>query len=205
MDPALRRRVELRLLAAMRRMHRSERLRAGIRIDTLIERYHAVERTVRRPASHRGASPLTVDHTALLELVDGLVARGELLREGRRVRLPGHMAGLGAEMQPRVDRMLGQLRSAGPMPPRADALAAQLGIAPAILDELREAGVLVAVAPGIDYPADLYHELRLRIRRLADTGPLSVARVRDELGTSRRHAAALLARYRFSGGGTEPQ
>jgi hypothetical protein len=204
MDPAMRRRVERRLLATMRRMHRSDPLRAGIRIDTMIERYHADERTV-RPASHRGASPLSVEDAALLEVVDGLVARGELLREGRRVSLPGHVAGLGAEMQPRVDRMLGQLRSAGPMPSRADALAAQLGIAPAILDQLREAGVLVAVAPGIDYPADLYDELQLRIRRLADTGPLSVARVRDELGTSRRHAAALLARLRSSGGGAEPQ
>jgi hypothetical protein len=204
MDPALRRRVERRLLATMRRMHRSDPLRAGIRIDTLIERYHADERTV-RPASHRGASPLSVEDAALLEVVDGLAARGELLREGRRVSLPGHVAGLGAEMQPRVDRMLGQLRSAGPMPPRADALAAQLGIAPAILDQLRQAGVLVAVAPGIDYPADLYDELQLRIRRLADTGPLSVARVRDELGTSRRHAAALLARLRSSGGRAEPQ
>jgi hypothetical protein len=108
-------------------------------------------------------------------------------------------------MQPRVDRMLGQLRSAGPQPPRADALAAQLGIAPTILSQLREAGVLVAIAPGIDYPADTYDELQLRIRRLADTGPLSVMRVRDELGTSRRHAAALLARLRSSGGGAEPQ
>jgi hypothetical protein len=204
MDPALLRRGERRLLATMRRMHRSDPLRAGIRIDTLIERYHADEGTA-RPASHRGASPQKVDDAALLELVDGLVARGELLREGRRVRLPGHVAGLGTEMQPRVDRMLGQLRSAGSLPPRLDALAAQLGIAPAILDQLRQAGVLVAVAPGIDYPADLYDELQLRIRRLADMGPLSVTRVRDELGTSRRHAAALLARYRFSGGGAEAQ
>ncbi|MDP9273684.1 MAG: hypothetical protein M3O93_09215 [Chloroflexota bacterium] len=204
MDPAQRHRVERLLLAAMRRMHRSDPLRAGMRIDTLIERYRADERTV-RPASHRGASPLSVDDAALLEVVDGLVTRGELLREGRRVRLPGHVAGLGAEMQPRVDRMLGQLRSAGPTPPRADVLAAQLGIAPAILDQLREAGVLVTVAPGIDYPADLYHELQVRIRRLADTGPLSVARVRDELGTSRRHAAALLAGLRISGGGAEAQ
>jgi biotin operon repressor len=204
MDPAMRRRVERRILATMRRMHRSDPLRAGIRIDTLIERFHADERTV-RPASHRGASPLSVEDAALLEVVDALMARGELLRVGRRVRLPGHVGGLGAEMQPRVDRMLGQLRSAGPMPPRADALAAQLGIARAILDQLRQAGVLVAVAPGIDYPADLYDELLLRIRRLADTGPLSVARVRDELGTSRRHAAALLARLRSSGGRAEPQ
>lgn len=204
MDPVLRRRIERRLLATMRRMHRSDPLRAGMRVDTLIERYHADDRSV-RPASHRGASPLKVDDAALLQLVDELVARGALLREGRRVRLPGHVAGLGTEMQPRVDRMLGQLRSAGPMPPRADALAAQLGIAPTILSQLREAGVLVAIAPGIDYPADTYDELQLRIRRLADTGPLSVMRVRDELGTSRRHAAALLARLRSSGGGAEPQ
>jgi hypothetical protein len=204
MDPALRRRAERRLIASVRRLHRADPLREGIRIDTLIDRFHA-DAGPPRPASHRGASPLKVDDAALLELVDGLVGRGELVRNGRRVLLPEHRAQLGLDMQGRVDRMLGELRSTGATPPRADVLAARLGIAPGILTQLREAGILVRVAPGIDYPADVHDALQSRIRWLASGGPLSVARVRDELGTSRRHATALVERWRASGGGAEPE
>jgi hypothetical protein len=204
MDPALLRRAERRLMASVRRLHRSDPMREGIRIDTLIDRFHA-DAGPPRPASHRGASPLNVDEAALLELIDGLVGRGELFRNGRRVLLPEHRAVLGPQMQGRVDRLLSELRTAAPTPPRSDALAARLGIAPGILTQLREAGILVAVAPGIDYPEDVYDALQLRIRRLAAAGPLSVTRVRDELGTSRRHAAALIERWRASGGGTEAE
>jgi len=204
MDPALRRRAEHRLMATLRRLHRSDPLREGIRIDTLVERFRA-DTGPPRPASHRGASPLKVDAATLLELIDGLVGRGELVRNGRRVLLPEHRARLGPEMQGRVDRMLGELRSTGATPPRADVLAARLGIAPGILTQLREAGILVRVAPGIDYPADVHDTLLSRIRQLAAAGPLSMARVRDELGTSRRHAAALLEQWRASGGGAEPE
>ena len=47
-------------------------------------------------------------------------------------------------------------------------------------------------APGIDYPGEVWRELRGRLARLARTGPLTIPRVRHELRTSRRYAEAVL-------------
>ena len=96
-------------------------------------------------------------------------------------------------MEERVDRLiggpaLGRRRS----PPRVDGLAARLGIPPSVLDQLRAGGQLRHIAPGIDYPADVWSALQARIEGMR--GPMSVARLRDELHTSRRHAEAILAR-----------
>jgi hypothetical protein len=96
-------------------------------------------------------------------------------------------------MQERVDRLLNGLREAGSAPPRLDGIAARLGIPPPVLDQLRKSGALVTVAPGIDYPRDTWERLDERIVALTATGPLNVARVRDALRTSRRHAEGLLA------------
>jgi len=203
MDPDQRRRAERRLLATLRRLHRSEPLQAGIRIDTLIERVR-LDAGAPRPASHRGASPLTADEGELRDVVDEMAKRGELVRTGRRVRLPGHRTELGAVMQERVERLLAELRFAGWMPPRVDTLAARIGIPAGVLEHLRRAGVLVAVAPGIDYPSDVAAAVDARIRLLAAGGSLGVAQLRDELAISRRYAAALLDWHRASDGGAEP-
>jgi hypothetical protein len=72
-----------------------------------------------------------------------------------------------------------------------DGLAGRLGIPPPVIDQLRAGGLLRAVAPGIDYPADVWSTIVARVEGMA--GTLTVARVRDELRTSRRHAEAILA------------
>jgi hypothetical protein len=114
-----------------------------------------------------------------------------LLRNGRRVGLPGERPSLDAEMAERVDRLLDGLRAARAEPPRVDGPAGRLGIPPAVVDQLRTAGILRQVAPGIDYPADVWSNLVARVEAMA--GTRTVARVRDELHTSRRHAEAILA------------
>jgi hypothetical protein len=60
-----------------------------------------------------------------------------------------------------------------------------------VIDQLRSGGMLRQVAPGIDYPADVWSALRARVDDMV--GTVSVARLRDELHTSRRHAEAILA------------
>ncbi len=185
-----------RLLDALRRYHRREPLRADVRVDTLIAQVHGSVDA--RPAGHRGAARLTIDDAALRAVIDGLVARGAMERRGHRVRLPEHQPGLNQEMRARVDRLLGGLREAGAAPPPIDGIAARLGIPAGVVAQLRAAGEVVSVAPGIDYPRATWLEISERLDRLARGGPLNAARVRDDLRASRRHADAIL-RYLRSG------
>jgi len=194
MDPGQRRLAERRLLAALRRLHKREPLRADVRLDALIDEVRAAPPAAAR--GHRGSQPLAIGDEGLIAIVDAMAAEGQLVRTGRRVRLPEHKPTLEPEMRGRVDRLLDGLREARAEPPRIDGLAARLGIPPAVIGQLRAAGELVSVAPGIDYPRDTYQLLQERIDRIGAGGPLTVARVRDYLHTSRRHAEALLAHRR---------
>ena len=96
-------------------------------------------------------------------------------------------------MRERMDRLLDGLREAGTEPPRVEGIAARLGITPSVLDRLRRDGELVAVAPGIDYPREVWEFIRERLEGMGRGGVLNVGHVRDELRTSRRHAEAILA------------
>jgi hypothetical protein len=173
-------------------------MRADIRVDAVLRELRA-DPGERRPSGHRGAGSLRdVRDAELLEIIDALVASGEVVGRGHRVRLPDHEPVLlDAEMRDRVGRLMAGLRDAGAEPPRVDGVASRLGIPPGVIEQLRAAGELVHVADGIDYPRAMADELRARMDEMARNGPLSSARLHDELHTSRRHAEALLA-YRRS-------
>jgi hypothetical protein len=181
-----------RILAALRRLHRREPLRADLRVDAVIAEVRA-DHAERLPTGHRGGGHLALDDAALLDLIGEMRADGTVAGEGRRIRLPDHEPTLDPEMRERVDALLEGLRSAGAAPPRIEGLAARLGIPPTVLDQLRAAGELVSIGPGIDYPRDRYLALAGRLDAMARGGRVSVARARDELRTSRRHAEALIA------------
>ena len=192
-DPDQRRIAERLVLAALRRFHREQPLAVDLRMDALVARVRAAGDR-RPPSRHRGSTPLILEDAELRRVIDDLVAEGRLVRRGRRIGLADAKPGLDPEMDDRVRRLLEGLRSAGAEPPRVDGLAARLGIPPTVLDQLRSGGVLRQVAPGIDYPADVWSALHARVQAMR--GERSVARVRDELRTSRRHAEAILAAMR---------
>jgi hypothetical protein len=189
-DPEQRRVAERLVLAALRRFHREQPLSADLRIDSLVSRVRAAA-SRKPPPRHRGATPLTLDDADLRRVVDDMGVDGRLVRTGRRVRLPDARPGLDPEMQERVDRLMDGLRAAGAEPPRVEGLAGRLGIPPTVIDQLRAGGMLRSIAPGIDYPADVWSALRARVDEMP--GNLNVARVRDYLRTSRRHAEAIIA------------
>jgi hypothetical protein len=191
MDPGQRRLAERRLVHALQRLHRREPMAADFRVDALVDAARAVPRAA---AGHRGSVELTLTDAELRGVVDALVSAGRLERRGHRVRLRGQLPQLDAEMRARVDRLLDGLREAGNEPPRVDGIAARLGIPPPLLEQLRRSGELVSAAPGIDYPADVWAALLARLGEMR--GNVNVARVRDELRTSRRHAEAILAHRR---------
>lgn len=189
-DPEQRRIAERLALQALRRFHREQPLAADLRIDALVTRVRSLA-AKSRPSGHRGARALTLADPELRRVIDDLAADGHLLRSGRRLRLPEAETGLDPEMAERVETLLTGLRAAGASPPRVDGIAARLGIPPNVVDQLRASGTLVQVAPGIDYPADAWAALRSRVEEMS--GAMNVARLRDELRTSRRHAEAILA------------
>jgi len=188
-DPEQRRVAERLVLSALRRFHREQPLSVDLRMDSLVGRVRAASGR-KPPPRHRGATPLTLEDADLRRVIEDMADDGRLRRTGRRVGLPEVRPGLDPEMGERVDRLLEGLRSAGAEPPRVDGLAGRLGIPPAVLDQLRAGGVIRQIAPGIDYPADVWSTLLARVAGMS--GSLSVARVRDELHTSRRHAEAIL-------------
>ena len=192
MQTAQRRLAERRLLAALARLHRREPMRPWLRVDALLAE---VREAPARPASHRGAAPLDLTDAELRSVVAALSEEGKVGLDGGRIRLASREVGLGPEMRGRADRLLAELRAAGASPPRAEIVARRIGLPPAVVDGLRRSGELVEVAPGIDYPADLLDAL---LERLAGR-ELSVAEVRDELSTTRRFAAALVAALELRG------
>ena len=188
-DPEQRRIAQRLVLASLRRFHREQPLSVDMRMDALLARVRAA--AARRPPSrHRGSTPLTLDDADLRRVIDDLVLDGRLVRRGRRIGLAEAKPGLDPEMDEKVRRLLEGLRAAGAAPPRVEALAARLGIPPSVIDQLRAGGVLRRIGPGIDYPADVWSALHSRLEAMR--GERSVARVRDELRTSRRHAEAIL-------------
>ena len=188
--------AERRLLAALRRHQQRSPLRADVRVDTLVGELRAGEPG--RATGHRGRQPLLLTDGQLRSVVDGMVAAGTLLRSGHRVQLPDGAPSLDPIMRERVDQLLAVLSAEGATPPAADSVGARLGIPPALIDQLRAAGELISVAPRIDYPRAAWLEISHRLDLLAAAGAPSVRRVRDDLGTARRHAEAILRHWNRS-------
>ena len=192
-DPAQRRLAERRLLDVLRRYARRQPLHPDLRIDTLVAELRSAE--PKRPAGHRGAQRLTLDDGELRLLIDEMVTAGVVLRQARRVQLVETLR-LDPQMQARIDQLLAALSESGFTPLPAERVARRLGIPLQLLDQLRASGELVTLAGGIDYPRSSWAEIEARLQGLEASGPLSVRAVRDELGTTRRHAEAILRHRR---------
>jgi selenocysteine-specific elongation factor len=102
------------------------------------------------------------------------------------------------EPDERALRVLGLIRGDGASPRAPAAVAEELdwgpGEAEAALESLAASGHAVRVKPGIYYEAETLERLRSRLLELAGErdGAITLAEARDELGTSRKYAQALL-------------
>jgi selenocysteine-specific elongation factor len=172
----------------VRQIAPADTLGGGVVIDPRPRKHRGGPEVVRRlEAIERGEAPVEARRT-------GAGARAEQPSAER----PSPARGEAAPPLDATSRRLLDLLHADGERPRADAeLAEAAGLDPrqatARLRELVARGDAVRVARNLHYPAEVLAGLEARIvSACARDGQATIASVRDELGTSRRYAQALL-------------
>ena len=113
--------------------------------------------------------------------------RGITVEDGSTTRLPDHVPSIGDALQGLVDDYLRQLES-DPFSPPTDIV-----IDSELVNLLDERGQVVKVSESVVFSASAYDEMVDRISGyLNNNGEITVADVRDLLGTSRKYALALM-------------
>lgn len=169
------------------------------RADRWLKRHH--ERFPDEPGCHVDALVGWLERKSAAGLGRALF---EMYRRGGRVKVHGRFACLPAfapKMSARDEKlfeaMLEQLRGAGYQPPSLDSLAQALDTDVKTLRRLAKLAVaygqLVEIGGGIYLAAE--HEARLRdivAEMIADASGVTVAAVRERLGTSRKYAVPFM-------------
>jgi selenocysteine-specific elongation factor len=129
--------------------------------------------------------------------VDRLIARKQLVGDLRRIGRADFKPKLSANLRKLKDKLVAAYLEARFQPPEPSSFAGQAGGNAANLDDLLGVcvaeGYLVRIADDIYLHADIEAEMRrLVTKRLAEGGPgLTVAEIRDLLGTTRKYAVPL--------------
>jgi selenocysteine-specific elongation factor len=184
--PDIRDALESAALDAVARAHRDQPLESGLPLATLRQ---VLRRAIRRLAAIRREDTEPAD-AAIGAVVDDLVARHRLARDGDRLRDPARDAGPPPALVTAMDRLEALLDVAAP-PDLADAARAA-GCPPEGIRNLEAAGRLVRVEADLAWATPAFHRLSAAALALARRGPLAPAALRDATGTSRRVVMPLL-------------
>ena len=121
------------------------------------------------------------------QVLQKITHEGILIEEGSIVRLPAHRVELTSEQKATVGTFLESLNQ-NPYSPPGD-----ITIEPDLLNLLIERREVVRAGDGVVFSASAYDEMVDRVVTYArEHGNVSLADVRDMLGTSRKYAKALL-------------
>jgi selenocysteine-specific elongation factor len=124
----------------------------------------------------------------LPDVFESFIAKlDDVVAEGTVVRLASHRVVLDSEQQRRRDELIEIVHKGGFAPP----LEKELPADPQLLRSLIESGDLVRVGDFLLTRANA-QEARRRVRdHIAGHGPVTVAEIRDLLGTTRKYAVPL--------------
>jgi selenocysteine-specific elongation factor len=136
------------------------------------------------------------DDSLVHAAVDALIARKVLVGDLRRVGRADFKPRLSANLRKLKDKLIAAYQSAGFQPPEPASFANQAGGNAANLKDLFDVcvaeGYLARVTDDIYLHADVEADMRRRItERLRQGGGLTVAEIRDLLGTTRKYAVPL--------------
>ena len=178
--------LEAAALGVVEAFHRDHPIESGLPLATL----RPVLRTaLRRLVQIRREDADAVD-AAIGVVIEDLVARRRVVRDGDRLRDPARDVGPPPALTAAMDRLVALLDVPAP-PDLADAARAA-GCPPEGIRVLADAGRIVRVEADLAWAAPAFDRLMRTAVALARRGPLAPAVLRDATGTSRRVVMPLL-------------
>jgi selenocysteine-specific elongation factor len=184
--PDVREALEAAALRAVAGHHEAEPASAGLPAATLRS---AVRAALRRLATVRREHTGAVD-AGIAGVLDDLVARHRLARDGDRFRDAAQAAGAPPALAAAMDRLEALLDV--PAPPDLSDAARAAGCPPEGIRALEAAGRIVRVEADLAWGTAAFQRLATTALELARRGPLAPAALRDATGTSRRVVMPLL-------------
>jgi selenocysteine-specific elongation factor len=152
-----------------------------------------VDRAAPKDVAARAVAAAGCPEPLVAAALDALVGVGMIAAEGTGLRLPDHAVALDPAQEAARDRLLAALGAAPFAPPRLAAAADAAGASTALVRELEAAGAIVRLEPDLALLASAIDDAHGRLRAaFAEEGPLTAARAKDVLGTSRKFALPLL-------------
>ena len=125
--------------------------------------------------------------------VDRWLKDGAVVEESAAVRTREHQVTFNPEQTAKVEQLFAHLRRDRYAPPARAELEQLLGLEPEVINALADQGRLHRVNESVIFTTDVYDEMVGGIvERIRSTGRITVAEVRDQFGTSRKYALAVL-------------
>jgi selenocysteine-specific elongation factor len=184
--PDVRDALEAASLAAVAAHHEAEPASSGLPAAALRSSARA---SLRRLVTIRREDAQPVD-AGIAGVLDDLVGRNRLARDGDRFRDPAHAAGPPPALEAAMARLEALLDVPAP-PDLSDAARAASCPAEGIR-ALEAAGRIVRVEADLAWAAPAFHRLAATALEMARRAPLAPAALRDATGTSRRVVMPLL-------------
>jgi selenocysteine-specific elongation factor len=191
--------VEVVLSAARRLLlHKDMVTELEERIVTALDRLHEQFPLMSTHDRQKAQSQLDYvgDDALVHATVERLIAGKKLVGDLRRIGRADFKPKLSANLRKLKDKLVAAYRTARFQPPEPSSFAGQAGGNAANLKDLFDVcaaeGYLVHIAEDIYLHIDVEAEMRRLVReRLAEGKPLTVAEIRDILGTTRKYAVPL--------------
>ena len=173
-------------LAIVSDFHAMQSVEPGVPTAALRQQLRA---TLRRLVAVRRDESVGVDR-AIDGVLDGLVQRGRLARDGDRLRDPRRAPAMPAALASAMDRLEAALDVAAP--PDLASAAQAAGCPPEGVRALEAAGRIVRVEADLAWATPTFHRIAAVALSIARREPLTPSALRDATGTSRRYVMPLI-------------
>ncbi|MBI4213130.1 MAG: selenocysteine-specific translation elongation factor [Chloroflexi bacterium] len=167
--------------------------RIGARVRAELEDHHAQHPLAPGMSREELRARLGLEARVFPRVERRLLDVAGVAEQGPFLRLAEHEVVLSPEQEASAAAVEEALLVAGVSPPSRSELSSALGVSPDLIQALIDRGTLVEVSADLVYAAETYRDIEERIRALIlAEGRTTVARIRDQLATSRKFALAIL-------------